>query len=157
MNNIDFIYDIMKYIKESFSNDSDFSNVKIEKAYKPENQIKTPEIDIFLDNDIEDVISNSYDKENISIKVVTFYCYNKAMEFNNSETKSDVVDSTMILSDRLKAILNKNLVAKNNKNIISLTRKNSIPPQNVRDGMVYVAIIRYEFKVLNEYAKIYNR
>lgn len=157
MNNVDFIKDIIEYIKESFSTDLDFSEIKVEIAYKPENELETPEIDVFLNDDIEDVISNSYDKENISIIPVTFYCYNEAMEFNGNDEKSDVVVSTMILADRLKAILEKNRVAQNNKNVISLTRKSYIPPQNVRDGITYVSIIRYEFKVLNEYAKIYNR
>ena len=156
MRDIDFMNDIIKYIKESFSTDPDFSNIKVEKAYKAENELATPEIDVYLSDDSEDIISNSYDEENISIKMLTLYCYNKAMIFGNNEEKNDAIESTMILTDRLKTIMNKNNVAKNNKNVISLTRRNSVPPQNLRDGIIYVSIIRYEVKILNNYDKIYN-
>lgn len=156
MNDLDLMNDIIAYIKDSFSNDVDFSKIKVEKAYKAENEIATPEIDIYLSDEGEDIISNSYDDENISIKLLTLYCYNKAMVFGDNDSKNDAVESTMILTDRLKTIMNKNNVSKNNKNIISLTRRSVVPPQDLRDGIIYVSIIRYEIKVLNNYEKIYN-
>ena len=44
-----------------------------------------------------------------------------------------------------------------NNNIIASTRKSYVQPQPIReDGLVYVGILTYEFKVLNDYTKIYN-
>ena len=150
----DFINDIKQYISNEFSHDANFSNIKVEKAYKVENRLTPPEIDIFVGNDREDTSSNSYDKEYISIVPITFYCYCKAMIMNNEETKTDVVDSTQALAEALINIMDKNKVALNNSNVISLTRMGYVAPQKVRDDSVYVSIIRYEFKVLNNYVKI---
>ena len=151
----DFINDIKHYIVNEFSNDNNFSNIKVEKAYKVENTLTPPEIDILIGDDREDTSSNSYDKENISIVPITFYCYCKAMFMNDEEEKTDVVDSTQALAESLMNIMDKNKIALNNLNIISSTRLSYISPQKVRDDSVYVSIIRYEFKVLNNYAKIY--
>lgn len=151
----DFINDIKQYILNEFSQDVNFSKVKVEKAYKVENTLTPPEIDIFVGNDREDTYSNSYDKENISIVPITFYCYCKAMIMNDEEEKTDVVDSTQALAEILINIMDKNKVALNNSNVISLTRMNYVSPQKVRDDSVYVSIIRYEFKILNNYVKIY--
>lgn len=153
----DFINDIKQYILDEFSNDNNFSKIKVEKAYKVENTLNPPEIDICIGDDREDNQSNSYDNENISIIPVTFYCYCKAMIMNDDEEKTDVVDSTQALGDLLIEIMNKNKLASNNQNIISATRMNYIAPKKVRDDSVYVSIIRYEFKILNNYVKIYNR
>ena len=151
----DFINDIKQYILNEFSQDANFSKVKVEKAYKVENTLTPPEIDIFVGNDREDTYSNSYDKENISIVPITFYCYCKAMIMNDEEEKTDVVDSTQALAEILINIMDKNKVALNNSNVISLTRMNYVSPQKVRDDSVYESVIRYEFKILNNYVKIY--
>lgn len=151
----DFINDIKQYILNEFSHDTNFSNVKVEKAYKVENTLTPPEIDIYVGNDREDTSSNSFDKENISIVPITFYCYCKAMIMNDEEEKTDVVDSTQALAEILINVMDKNKVASINSNVISLTRMNYISPQKVRDDSVYVSIIRYEFKILNNYVKIY--
>lgn len=151
----DFINDIKQYILNEFSQDANFSKVKVEKAYEVENTLTPPEIDIFVGNDREDTHSNSYDKENISIVPITFYCYCKAMIMNDEEEKTDVVDSTQALAEILINIMDKNKVALNNSNVISLTRMNYVSPQKVRDDSVYVSVIRYEFKILNNYVKIY--
>lgn len=154
---IDFINDIKQYILNEFSQDANFSNIKVEKAYKAENTLTPPEIDIYIGNDREDTPSNSYESENIAIMPITFYCYNKAMIMNNDEEKTDAVDSTMALSESLMKIMEKTKLASNNRNIISATRMNYVAPTKVRDDSVYVAIIRYEFKILNNYVKINNR
>lgn len=153
----EFMDDIKKYIINEFSNDNNFSNIKVEKAYKVENTLNPPEIDIYIGDDREDNQSNSYDNENISIIPVTFYCYCKAMIMNDDEEKTDVVDSTQALADKLINIMNKNKVSLNNSNVISLTRLSYLSPTKVRDDSTYVSIIRYEFKILNNYVKIYNR
>lgn len=152
----DFINDIKQYILNEFSQDANFSNVKVEKAYKVENTLTPPEIDIYVGDDREDSISNSYDAENISTLPIIFYCYNKAMIMNDDEEKTDVVDSTQALAESLIKIMDKNKLASNNQNIISSTRMNYVAPTKVRDDSVYVSIIRYEFKILNNYVKIYN-
>lgn len=154
--NNDFINDIKQYILNELSQDVNFSNIKVVKAYTSENIIKAPQIAIYVNNDIEDTNSNSYESENISILRVIFYCYNKAMVFDDEEDKTNAVDSTNILSDKLKLLFDKNNFIINNKNIISSTRRSYVQPQPLRDDGVYVAILTYEFKILNDYTKIYE-
>ena len=154
--NNDFINDIKQYILNELSQDVNFSNIKVVKAYTSENIIKAPQIAIYVNNDIEDTNSNSYESENISILRVIFYCYNKAMVFDDEEDKTNAVDSTNILSDKLKLLFDKNKFIINNKNIISSTRRSYVQPQPLRDDGVYVAILTYEFKILNDYTKIYE-
>lgn len=154
--NNDFIDDLKQYILNELSQDVNFSNLNIAKAYDPQNVMKTPQISIYIANDREDESSNSYDSENISSLRVIFYCYNKAMRFNDDEDKTDVVESTMILTDTIKELFNKNKLISHNSNIISSTRISYVQPQPVRDDGVYVAILTYQFKVLNNYTKIYN-
>lgn len=146
--------DLKKYITNNMINS--FTGLKVEKAYKPEDTLTTPSICISISDDGEDTASNSYDSENMSNVVVVFYCYNKAMRFNDDSEKTDVVESTRILSDELTNILNKNKLCNDNFNIISSTRNSYVQPQPVREDKTYVAIIRYAMKVLNDYTKIYN-
>lgn len=154
--NNDFIDDLKQYILNELSQDVNFNNLNVTKAYDPQNVMKTPQISIYIANDREDESSNSYDSENISSLRVIFYCYNKAMRFNDDEDKTDVVESTMILTDTIKELFNKNKLISYNSNIISSTRISYVQPQPVRDDGVYVAILTYQFKVLNNYTKIYN-
>lgn len=155
--NRQFIDDIKKYILNELSQDTNFSNVKIVNAYDNENVMKTPQIAVYISNDSEDENSNSYDSENISILRVIFYCYNKAMVFDDDNEKTNANESTSRLSERLKEILNKNSLASNNLNVISCTRKNYVQPQPLRDNTIYVDITTYQIKVLNNYTKIYNK
>lgn len=154
--NNDFINDIKQYILNELSQDVNFSNIKVVKAYTSENVVKAPQIAIYVSNDREDEISNSYENENISILRAIFYCYNQAMVFDNNEDKTNAVDSTNILADKIKVLFNKNKFSNNNSNIISSTRNSYVQPQPVRDDKVYVAILSYTFKVLNDYTKIYE-
>ena len=87
--NKDFINDIKQYILNELSQDANFSDLNIVKAYDPQNVMKTPQVSIYIANDKEDESSNSYDSENISSLRVIFYCYNKAMRFNDDEDKTD--------------------------------------------------------------------
>lgn len=154
--NNDFIDDLKQYILNELSQDINFNNLNVTKAYDPQNVMKTPQVSIYISNDREDEQSNSYDSENISSLRVIFYCYNKAMRFNDDDDKTDVVESTMILADTIKELFNKNKLISYNSNIISSTRISYVQPQPVRDDGVYVAILTYQFKVLNNYTKIYN-
>lgn len=155
--NRDFIDDIKQYILNELSQDTNFSNTNVANAYDSENTLKTPQISVYISSDREDEASNSYDSENISILRVIFYCYNKAMVFNEDDEKTSAIESTMLLSDKLKEILNKNNLVSNNSNIISSIRKSYTQPQSLRDSNVYVDITTYQFKVLNNYTKIYNQ
>lgn len=150
-----FINDLKAYILNELSQDDNFSNIKVVKAYTTENVIKAPQIAVYISNDREDEFSNSYESENISVLRVIFYCYNKAMVFDDDDEKTSAIESTLILCDKLKELLNKNILNSNNINIISSTRKSFVQPQPLRDDGVYVAIMTYEFKVLNDYTKIY--
>lgn len=154
--NNDFIDDLKQYILNELSQDVNFNNLNVTKAYDPQNVMKTPQISIYIANDREDEQSNSYDSENISSLRVILYCYNKAMRFNDDDDKTNVVESTMILADTIKELFNKNKLISYNSNIISSTRISYVQPQPVRDDGVYVAILTYQFKVLNNYTKIYN-
>ena len=155
--NNDFIDDLKQYILNELSQDINFNNLNIVKAYDPQNIMKTPQVSIYIYNDREDEQSNSYDSENISSLRVILYCYNKAMRFNDDEDKTDVVESTMILTDTIKRLFDKNKLISYNSNIIASTRRSYVQPQPIRDDGVYVAILTYDFKVLNDYEKIYNK
>lgn len=153
----DFIDDLKQYILNSFEENANFSNLNVAMAYDSENQIKTPQVSIYIANNREDEISNSYDSENISTLRVILYCYNKAMVLNDDTEKTSAILTTTIFANEIQNIFDKNMFSKNNNNIISSTRKSYVQPQTIReDGLVYVGILTYEFKVLNEYTKIYN-
>ena len=157
INTIDFINDLKQYITTKFSLSSNFSNVKVARAYDSENKNETPQISVYISNSKERENTNSYESENISIIRVTFYCYNKSMLLENNNEKTSAIDSTTMLCDELQEIFNKNVFSDNNSNIISSTRKSYVQPQSIReDGIVYVGILTYEFNVLNDYTKIYN-
>lgn len=153
----DFISDLKQYILTSFEQNANFSNIKVAMAYDSENTIKTPQVSISINNNREDDSSNSYDSENISILRVVLYCYNKAMIFDNDTEKTSAILSTTILTNEIQNIFDKNLFGVENNNIIASTRKSYVQPQSIReDGLVYVGILTYEFRVLNDYTKIYN-
>ena len=149
-----FIDDIKQYILNELSQDDNFSNVNVVRAYDSQNTLKTPQIAIHISNDMEDRSSNSYESENISIYRLIFYCYNKAMIFDDDEEKTSAIESTDMLANVIKELLNKNKLSENNSNIISSTRTSYVQPQPLRDDGVYVAIMTYEIKVLNDYVKI---
>lgn len=152
----DFIDDLKQYILHSFEENENFSNLNVAMAYDSENTIKTPQVSIYIANNKEDESSNSYDSENVSTLRVILYCYNKAMVLNNDTEKTSAILTTTIFTNELQNIFDKNMFSKDNNNIISSTRKSYTPPQPIReDGLVYVGILTYEFRVLNDYTKIY--
>lgn len=97
LNTIDFINDLKQYLKTSIITlDSDFSTLDTYTAYTYEHTPTPPEINVYINDDSEDTISNSYDGENISSVSVNIYCYAGAMLLNNDSTKTSAVDSTAI-------------------------------------------------------------
>lgn len=157
LNTIDFINDLKQYLKTSIITlDSDFSKLDTYTAYTYEHTPTPPEINVYINDDSEDIISNSYDGENISSVSVNIYCYADAMLLNNDSKKTSAVDTTTLLAQRVKEVLEKNNYAMANENIISCSRTSYTGAMNVRDTKLYVAILRYDFKVRNNYIKIYN-
>lgn len=157
LNTIDFIKDLKEYLKISIKAlDNDFSKLDTYTAYTYEHTPTPPEIDVYINDDSEDAISNSYDGENISSVSVNIYCYAEAMQLNNETNKTSAVDTTTLLAQHVKEVLEKNKYASENGNIISCSRTSYTGAMNVRDTKLYVAILRYDFKVRNNYIKIYN-
>lgn len=157
LNTIDFIEDLKEYLKISIvALDNDFSKLDTYTAYTYEHTPTPPEINVYINDDSEDVISNSYDGENISSVSVNIYCYAEAMQLNNETNKTSAVDTTTLLAQHVKEVLEKNKYASENENIISCSRTSYTGAMNVRDTKLYVAILRYDFKVRNNYIKIYN-
>lgn len=157
LNTLDFVEDIKTYLKNSITTlDSDFSKLETYTAYTYEHTPQPPEIDVFINDDSEDDLSNSFDGENISSVSLNIYCYADAMKLKGSSTKTSAVDTTTLLAQYVKQVLKKNEIASINTNIISSTRTAYTGAMNVRDTVLYVAILRYDFKVLNNYNKIYN-
>ena len=159
LNTNDFIDDIKQYLKEKvIALDSNFNKLETFTAYTYEHTPKAPEIDVYINDDTEDINSNSYDNgENISSISLQIYCYGDAMILNNDTKKTSAVDVTTILAQRVKEAMTKNNLLKNNKNIISLTRSSYTGAMNVRDTVLYVAVFRYDINVINNYEKIYNK
>ena len=159
LNTNDFIEDIKAYLKEKVvALDSNFKDLETYTAYTYEHTPKAPEIDVYINDDSDDTNSNSfYEGENVSSISLNIYCYAEAMKLNGSSSKANAVDTTNLLAQRVKEAMLKNNLLENNKNIISSTRTSYTGAMNVRDTVLYVAIFRYDIKVINNYEKIYNK
>ena len=156
INTIDFVDDLKQYLKASITTlDSDFSSLETYTAYTYEHTPKAPEIDIYINDDSDDETSNSFDGENISNISLNIYCYADAMKLNGSNNKTSAVETTTLLAQYVKDSLKKNTIISANSNIISSTRTAYTGAMNVRDTVLYVAILRYDFKVRNNYTKVY--
>ena len=158
MNTKDFVDDIKKYLKEKVvSLDSNFRDLDTYTAYTYEHTPKAPEIDVYVVDDTDDTNSNSYEEgENITNISLYIYCYAEAMKLNNDTEKTNAVDVSTLLADRVKEAMLKNNLYNNNKNVISVEKVSYTGSTNVRDTVLYVAIYRYDIKVLNNYIKIYR-
>ena len=158
LNTNDFIDDIKKYLKEQvILLDSNFKDLNTYTAYTYEHTPKAPEIDVYINDDMEDTISNSYEEgENISVISLNIYCYAEAMKLNNDSEKTNAVDVTNLLAQRVKEVMSKSKLYNKNSNIISSERQSFTGAMNVRDTVLYVAIFRYEIKVIENYTKIYS-
>lgn len=158
LNTNDFIDDIKKYLKEQVKLlDSNFKDLNTYTAYTYEHTPKAPEIDVYINDDTEDINSNSYaEGENISIISLNIYCYAEAMKLNNDSEKTNAVDVTNLLAQRVKEVMSKNKLQNNNSNIISVERQSYTGAMNVRDTVLYVAIFRYDIKIIENYTKIYS-
>lgn len=153
----DFVDDIKQYLKQRVVElNSDFSKLETYTAYTYEHKPTPPEIDVYINDDSEDDMSNSYDGENLSVISLNIYCYADAMKLNNSNEKTSAVDTTTLLAQYVKQLLTKNEIISFNPNVISSKRTAYTGAMNVRDTVLYVAILRYDFKILNNYTKIYN-
>ena len=153
----DFIDDLKQYIKTSVvALNSNFSALIVDDAYVYEKKPTPPEIDLAIVDYSDDDNSNSYENENVSIVVLNIYCYANAMKFDNNTSKSNAVISTRRLADCLAKCLNKTTFQANNNNVISSTRQSYTGAMSVEDSSLYVAIFRYNFKIRNNYDKIYN-
>ena len=157
MNTIDFVEDIKAYLKEKVVElDSDFSKIETYTAYTLEHKPEPPEIDVYINDDSDDDMSNSFDGENLSSVSLNIYCYADAMKLKGSNEKTSAVDTTTLLAQYVKQLLMKNQIVSFNSNVISSRRTAYTGAMNVRDTVLYVAILRYDFKILNNYVKIYN-
>ena len=158
LNTKDFVDDIKQYLKAKVIElDSNFSDLETYTAYLYEHTPKAPEIDVYINDDNEDETSNSFEEgENITNISLNIYCYGEAMILGNDTKKTSGVDVATILAQRIKEAMLKNNLLANNSNIISSTRTSYTGAMNVRDTILYVAIFRYDIKVLNNYIKIYS-
>lgn len=157
LNTNDFIDDIKKYLKAKVIElDSNFTNLETYTAYTYEHTPKAPEIDVYINDETDDINSNSFTEgENISTISLNIYCYAEAMKLNNDAEKTNAVDTTTLLAQRVKDAMSKNNLYDNNSNIISVDKASYTGAMNVRDTVLYVAIFRYDIKVINNYNKIY--
>lgn len=158
LNTSDFVDDIKKYLKTKvIALDSNFSNLETFTAYTYEHTPKAPEIDVYINDDNDDEISNSFTEgENVSYISLNIYCYGEAMILNSDTKKTSGVEVATLLAQRVKEAMTKNNLLANNSNIISSTRMSYTGAMNVRDTILYVAIFRYDIKVRNNYTKIYS-
>lgn len=154
---LDFVDDLKQYIKTKVVTlDSSFDALKVDDAYVYEKKPTPPEIDIAIVDFSDDDPSNSYESENLSVVVLNFYCYANAMKLGNNTDKSNAVITTTKLADALAKALDKNVFVENNTNVISSSKQSFTGAMSVEDSSLYVAIFRYNFKIKNEYTKIYN-
>lgn len=154
---VEFLDDLKQYLQESITTlDNNFSNLKVTYAYENENKPNPPEIKLMTFDDSEDTMTNSYESENITTVSCNIYAYANAMKFNGSEEKTNAVISTTILADDIKEVLKKINFNQNNSNIIASTRQTYTGAMAVKDTSYYMAVVVYEFKILNNYTKVYR-
>ncbi len=156
-NTNDFVEDLKAYLKQKVVQlDSKFSKLEIYDAYTNEHLPLPPEIDIYIADEYEDESSNSFTEgENISTIMLNIYCYADAMYLKSETEKENAQKSTTYLAQLVKEALTKNNLYSNNSNIISVTKRSYVGATNTRDTKLYVSIFSYEFKVKNNYVKIY--
>ena len=158
-----FIDDIKNYLQDNLNilleSYEDMKLLKIFNAYDSERERPTPpEIDILSIDYNEDESSNTFNEgENISNVVLQFYCYGKSMKIKGDDTKSNAIVVTRVLADFLTRLLTKNKVIKNNKNIIRIRKTSQTNVMQVRDQSLYYCVLRYEFKINNNYIKKYRK
>ncbi len=152
----DFIDDLKKYLEESIiALDSNFSKLKIKDAYDDTTPV-VPEIRVMVFDFSEDEPSTSLNSENISVFSCNIYAYAGAMKFNNNTSKTNAQMSTTALASDISIVLDKHKLRENNNNIISSRRANYSGAMAIQDSNSYVATFVYEFKVINNYNKVYR-
>ncbi len=155
----EFVDDLKKYLLSSIpALDSNFSSLVVNDAYESENKPNPPEIKVMVFDFSEDNQTNSYNEgENITNISCNIYAYANAMKLNGNEDKSNAVITTTALSSDIMNVLSKNKFALNNPNIIRSTRMTYTGAQAIKDTSCYMAVAVYEFKIINNYIKVYNR
>lgn len=148
----EFINFIKDYLKTNIPIvDSSFNKLDTFNAYEPEHTPKAPEIDVLLVNSGEDSASNSFESENISTVSLSLYCYINAMKLDDDEDKTSVVDVGLRLMDDIKKVMDKNTISRSNQNIISCTLGSSSSTTKVENYNFYYFVLRYDFKINNNY------
>ena len=153
----DFIDDLKEYLKESIiALDPNFSKLKVKDAYDETTPV-VPEIRVMVFDFSEDEPSNSFNSENISSFSCNIYAYATAMKFDNNQSKTSAQMSTTALASDISNVLDKHKLRENNNNIISSRRANYSGAMEIQDSTSYVAAFVYEFKVINNYNKVYRK
>lgn len=153
----DFIDDLKEYLKESIiALDPNFSKLKVKDAYDDTTPV-APEIRVMVFDFSEDEPSNSFNSENISSFSCNIYAYATAMKFGNNQSKTSAQMSTTALASDISNVLDKHKLRENNNNIISSRRANYSGAMAIQDSTSYVAVFVYEFKVINNYNKVYRK
>ena len=156
-----FIDDIKKYLKDNMNilleDYSELNTLKVENAYAFEHKPTPPEIDVVCIDYRDDTVSDSYDEgENLSFVGLQFYCYGKSMKIKDSENKYDPIKVTTILADFITKLLKRNVIGTKNKNIISSRKLTQTNVMQVRDFSMYYCVLRYDFRITNDYKKVYK-
>lgn len=153
----DFVDDLKQYLHNSIIElDSNFSSLVVNDAYENESKPTPPEIKVMVFDFSEDRATNSYDSENVMTVSCNIYAYANAMKLNGEEDKSNAVITTTTLSSDIMDVLSKSKFAKSNSNIMASTRITYTGAQAIKDTSCYMAVAVYEFKILNNYTKVYR-
>lgn len=148
---IDFLNDIIEYLKENINSSLEFDNVEVDKAYTSNDPI-APAIFCLISDIPED--NATFDNDGNPLYTLNIYCYGKKTTYKGE--LMDANDVCMILAEKVVKLLNKITLKENNENILSSRRMgvNSVLPLD-NEYELYYTVLRYQVSTILEYNKVY--
>lgn len=150
----EFIDWIKSYLETEFGQDSDIvKNVSVELSHKQANEItttNTPQIQIQIMDNAEVENYSSFDGEHVSSIPLQLTIYTSQLKIKGIQTSAQ--ESSVILGQKLKQILNKLRVGVVNENILRCRIVTMSPALPLLEGSkVYTTAVRCEFWIANPY------
>lgn len=148
----DFINWLMKFIGDKLNADTDFVDVfTINYAYDGKKEPTTPQISFMELSDSDYDESTTFESINDSTIGIQIDIYAQKMMIKDNVTNAQ--QSAIIISKKIKTIVNQMYSDRPNKNILIMRRVGSQPTMPLSKG-IYRSIIRFEFTINEPYKKI---
>ena len=144
--------DIMSYLKEHFSENGYFPNIKIVESNLYNNYLEREQITVSIVDESEELRFTTFENAEINNVAIQINCYGLQRKMDG------VARTAMYVSEFIAEIaeiaFNKRFITKYNENIKSIRKVSTIPPMPLKEGsQVYVTILRYELLVDYDYIK----